>query len=180
MSAQNLQQHPAVRTAQDKANYYLHQLDKELSKYSLFNAFEQRTQVPKSYAFIGAVVVLAVFHSINVSAAPVSNLIGWALPAYLSVKALETPGHQDDIQWLTYWVVFGFFNFIESFALRVVLYYLPWYFAFKSLFIIWLQLPAFRGAQTLYASLVKPVFVNVHQKTSSITTTTTEPAAGSE
>lgn len=73
-----------------------------------------------------------------------SNLIGWALPAYLSVKALETPGHQDDIQWLTYWVVFGFFNFIESFALRVVLYYLPWYFAFKSLFIIWLQLPAFR------------------------------------
>lgn len=31
MSAQNLQQHPAVRTAQDKANYYLHQLDKEVS-----------------------------------------------------------------------------------------------------------------------------------------------------
>ncbi|KAI0727599.1 TB2/DP1, HVA22 family-domain-containing protein [Fomitopsis betulina] len=180
MSAQNLQQHPAVRTAQDKANYYLHQLDKELSKYSLFNVFEQRTQVPKSYAFIGAVVVLAIFHSINVSAAPVSNLIGWALPAYFSLKALETPGHQDDIQWLTYWVVFGFFNFLESVALRVVLYYLPWYFAFKSLFILWLQLPAFHGASKLYASLVKPVFVNVHQKTSSITTTTTEPAAGAE
>ena len=134
-----------------------------------------------------------------------SNLIGWALPAYLSVKALETPGHQDDIQWLTYWVVFGFFNFLESFALRVVLYYFPWYFAFKSLFILWLQLPAFRvrilshvplrdvnpysyhsvffseqGAQVLYGTVVKPVFVNVHLKTSSVTTTTTEPAAGSE
>ncbi|KZT68831.1 hypothetical protein DAEQUDRAFT_727484 [Daedalea quercina L-15889] len=181
MSAQNFQQHPAVRTAHDKANYYLHQLDKELSKYSLFNVFEQRTQVPKSYAFIGAVVVLAVFHSINVSAAPVSNLIGWALPAYLSVKALETPGHQDDIQWLTYWVVFGFFNFLESFALRVVLYYFPWYFAFKSLFILWLQLPAFRGAQALYGTVVKPVFVNVHQKTGSVsTTTTTEPVAVAE
>jgi receptor expression-enhancing protein 5/6 len=73
-----------------------------------------------------------------------SNLVGWALPAYLSFKAIETPAPQDDIQWLTYWVVFGFFNFLESFALRVVLYYLPWYFAFKTVFILWLQLPAFR------------------------------------
>ncbi|KAF9817446.1 hypothetical protein IEO21_03403 [Rhodonia placenta] len=175
MSAtQKLQQHPAVQQAQVKATYYINQLDKELSKYSVFNAFEQRTQVPKSYAFLGAVFVLAVFHSINSFAAPVSNLIGWGLPAYLSVKALETPGHQDDIQWLTYWVVFGFFNFTESFALRVVLYYFPWYFAFKTLFILWLQLPAFRGAQALYGTVVKPVFVNVHQKASSGTTTSAE------
>lgn len=100
--------------------------------------------MPKTYAFLGGVVLLAIFHSINTFAQPVSNLLGWALPAYLSVKAIESPGHNDDIQWLTYWVVFGFFNFTESFALRAVLYYFPWYFAFKSLFIMWLQLPAFR------------------------------------
>ena len=51
-------------------------------------------------------------------AAPVSNLIGWGLPAYLSFKALESSGHDDDVQWLTYWVIFGFFNFAEGFALR--------------------------------------------------------------
>ena len=73
-----------------------------------------------------------------------SNLIGWGLPAYLSFKAIESPGIQDDVQWLTYWVVFGFFNFMESFALRIVLYYFPWYFAFKTIFVLWLQLPAFR------------------------------------
>ena len=112
------------------------------------NAFEQRTQVPKSYAFLGAVLALAVLHSVNAFASPVSNLVGWALPAFLSVKALETPGHQDDIQWLTYWVVFGFFNFVETIALRVVLYYVPWYFAFKSIFILWLQLPQFRVSIT--------------------------------
>ena len=100
--------------------------------------------MPKSYAFLGAVLLLAILHSINAFASPVSNLVGWALPAYLSVKALESPSPADDIQWLTYWVVFGFFNFLESFALRVVLYYLPWYFAFKSVFILWLQLPQFR------------------------------------
>lgn len=37
-------------------------------------------------------------------AQPVSNLIGWALPAFLSVRAIESPGTNDDKQWLTYWV----------------------------------------------------------------------------
>jgi receptor expression-enhancing protein 5/6 len=37
-------------------------------------------------------------------ASPVSNLIGWALPAYFSVHAIESPGTNDDKQWLTYWV----------------------------------------------------------------------------
>ena len=110
--------------------------------------------MPKSYAFLGVAVLLVLLHSVNAFASPVSNLVGWALPAYLSVKALESPGHQDDIQWLTYWVVFGFFTFVESFAGRIVLYYLPWYFAFKSLFILWLQLPQFRvSVVSLFALL---------------------------
>ena len=37
-------------------------------------------------------------------ASPISNLIGWALPAYLSVQAIESPSANDDKQWLTYWV----------------------------------------------------------------------------
>ena len=100
--------------------------------------------MPKSYAFLGGVVLVLILHAINSFASPVSNIIGWLMPAYLSVKAIESPASNDDVQWLTYWVVFGFFNFLESFALRVVLYYFPWYFAFKSVFILWLQLPQFR------------------------------------
>ena len=100
--------------------------------------------MPKAYAFIGAVTLLTLLHFVNALAAPVSNLIGWGLPAYLSFKALESPGNDDDAQWLTYWIIFGFFNFAEGFALRALLYYFPWYFSFKTLFILWLQLPAFR------------------------------------
>ncbi|CDO71727.1 hypothetical protein BN946_scf184920.g11 [Trametes cinnabarina] len=195
-ASQKVQQHPAFVHAQDKANYYVNQLDKEVrtiiistrrfprcspdslassQKYPILNTFEQRTQVPKSYAFIGAVLLLATLHSINAFASPVSNLVGWALPAYLSVKALESPGHADDVQWLTYWIVFGFFNFLESFALRIVLYYFPWYFAFKSIFILWLQLPQFRGAQLLYGTVVRPVFANVHGKASQLAPTQSEP-----
>ena len=121
----------------------------QLMKYPVLSTLEQRTQIPKAYAVIGALVFVVILHTFNSLAAPISNLVGWGLPAYLSFKALESPSQHDDVQWLTYWVVFGFFNFLESFALRIVLYYVPWYFAFKSLFIIWLQLPAFRVSPVL-------------------------------
>ncbi|PAV21694.1 protein related to YOP1-Ypt-interacting [Pyrrhoderma noxium] len=160
-AAQKVQQHPAFQQATDKANYYVGQLDKELSKYPILHSIEQRTQIPKAYAVIGAISALTLLLLVNSLAAPVSNLIGWGLPAYLSFKAIESPGVQDDVQWLTYWVVFGFFNFLESIALRAVLYYFPWYFATKTIFILWLQLPAFRGAQVIYFAFLKPVLANV-------------------
>jgi len=163
--------------AQGKASYYVNQLDKELTKYPVLNSLEQRTQVPKTWTVIGGATLIVLLHFVNPLAAFVSNLVGWGLPAYLSFKAIESPSPQDDIQWLTYWVVFGFFNFLESFALRVVLYYLPWYFAFKTVFILWLQLPAFRGAQTTYLTLIKPVLANVSSRQVAPATTSTADAA---
>jgi receptor expression-enhancing protein 5/6 len=46
-------------------------------------------------------------------ASPISNLIGWALPAYLSVQAIESPSTNDDKQWLTYWVSHRFSALFE-------------------------------------------------------------------
>jgi len=176
-AAQKVQQHPIYVQAQGKATYYVNQLDKELTKYPVLNTLEQRTQIPKTWTVIGGGLLIVLLHLINPLAAFMSNLVGWALPAYLSFKAIETPAPQDDIQWLTYWVVFGFFNFLESFALRVVLYYLPWYFAFKTIFILWLQLPAFRGAQTTYLTVLKPVLSNVSRNQLATSTTATADAS---
>ncbi|KAG8701671.1 ER membrane protein DP1/Yop1 [Ceratobasidium sp. 395] len=154
---QQVKTHPAVQQLSSQASFYVSQLDKELGKYPALNNLEQRTQIPKAYATIGAgtLVILLIF--INAFASPVSNLIGWALPAYLSFRAIETPQPEDDVQWLTYWSVFGFFTFLESFALRAVLYYFPFYYVFKTAFVLWLQLPATRGARTLHQSVLRPV-----------------------
>jgi len=175
-SSKKIQQHPVFLQAQDKANHYFNQFDKELTRYPALNAFEQRTQVPKAYAVLGAFFLLSILLAINPLASPVSNLVGWLLPAYLSFQAIESPSPHDDVQWLTYWVVFGFFNFIESFALRLVLYYFPWYFAFKTLFIVWLQLPAFRGAQVAYVNVLKPVLANVVSQSRAVAPTTSTTA----
>ncbi|KAF8224042.1 hypothetical protein L208DRAFT_1410931 [Tricholoma matsutake] len=171
-ASQKLQQHPVFVQAQSKANHYINQFDKELTKYPVLNAFEDRTQVPKAYAVLSGFFLLTILLAINPLAAPVSNFVGWLLPAYLSFKAIESPSAHDDVQWLTYWVVFGFFNFIESFALRIVLYYLPWYFAMKTSFIVWLQLPAFRGAQVTYVNVLKPLFANVSSQPRAVAPTT--------
>ncbi|EDR00303.1 uncharacterized protein LACBIDRAFT_295794 [Laccaria bicolor S238N-H82] len=179
MSAtQRLQQHPLVVQAQNKAGYYVNQLDKELTKYPVLNNFEQRTQIPKVYTVLGGLFLVVILHTFNALAAPISNLVGWGLPAYLSFKAIESPSPHDDIQWLTYWVVFGFFNFLESFALRLVLYYVPWYFAFKSAFIVWLQLPGVRGAQITYLNVLKPVLANISSQSRVVApaTTNAEPS----
>ncbi|KAJ6614907.1 TB2/DP1, HVA22 family-domain-containing protein [Mycena sp. CBHHK59/15] len=161
-AAQKVQQHPMYIQAQGKAAYYHSQLDKELTKYPVLNTLEQRTGVAKTYAVMGGCALLVVLHLINPLAAFMSNLVGWALPAYLSFKAIESPSPQDDIQWLTYWVVFGFFNFLESFALRI------------TIFILWLQLPAFRGAQTTYLTVLKPVLANASSRAATVTSSTTD------
>ncbi|KAJ9109907.1 hypothetical protein QFC19_001887 [Naganishia cerealis] len=152
--------HPYAQQAMAIANNNLKQLDRQLSQFPVLNSLEAQTRVPKAYGVLSMVgsFIFLIFFNLFGLASPVSNLIGWALPAYLSCGALESPGKDDDKQWLTYWVVFGLLNFIESAGLRVVLYYLPFYFLFKTLFTIWLMLPQTRGAEVLWRNVVQPFY----------------------
>src|SRR5208282_4556672 len=86
------------------------------------------------------------------------------------MKAIESAGTSDDTQWLTYWVVFSFFNVAEYWS-RTILYWLrmspplgsvnlviAFYYLFKTLVVLWLALPQFRGAQYIYHAFIRPVF----------------------
>lgn len=97
----------------------------QLAQFPAARKFEAQTKIPKVYGVLGlgGLFVFLIFFNLFGLASPISNLIGWIFPAYLSIQALETPGKDDDKQWLTYWVTFGLFNFIESAALRPILYY---------------------------------------------------------
>ncbi|CED82254.1 Protein involved in membrane traffic (YOP1/TB2/DP1/HVA22 family) [Phaffia rhodozyma] len=153
--------HPVVRQVQQTVNVQLAGLDKELSKYKVANDLEARTNVPKAISFIGlfGVFVTLIFFNLFGLAQPISTLVGYVLPAYLSVKALESPSENDDKQWLTYWVSFSTLTLVESLFLRLVMYYIPFYFVFKTTFLIWLQLPATRGAEILYHQVIFPFVI---------------------
>ncbi|WFD06250.1 ER membrane protein DP1/Yop1 [Malassezia vespertilionis] len=143
-----------------KFDSFLSQLDNELSKYPSLNRFDRHLPVPKSYIAVGLFVVFTILIFFNICAGFLTNFIGFVIPAYFSMAALETPQPQDDVQWLTYWVVFGFFTFIESFV-NVILYWFPFYYTFKTLAIVWLVLPQTRGAKLVYHKLMRPVFLSL-------------------
>ncbi|WVQ81463.1 protein YOP1 [Cryptococcus sp. DSM 104549] len=165
----NFLNHPYAQQARSIATGQVNALDAELNKYPILRQLETQTKVPKAYGVIalGFSSVVLIFFNIFGFAQPISNLIGWALPAYLSVQAIESPQTNDDKQWLTYWVVFGSLNLIESMGLRALLYWVPMYFVFKTLVTIWLMLPATRGAETLYFHVLRPLVGNVKQRSQS-------------
>ncbi|KAI9898219.1 hypothetical protein N3K66_006579 [Trichothecium roseum] len=143
-----------MSSAQEKAQNYLGVLDKELSKYPALNQLEQQAGVPKAYAAIGVVALYFFLIVFNLGGQLLTNFAGFVIPGYYSMNALFTPGTQDDTQWLTYWVVFAFFTVAESFI--NIVYWFPFYFVFKFIFLLWLSLPPFHGAQIVFRSFLAP------------------------
>ncbi|KAI8384960.1 TB2/DP1, HVA22 family-domain-containing protein [Radiomyces spectabilis] len=149
----------SVQGAQAKFKEGLARLDKELGQFKYANEVERCTGVPKSYFVLGAggLVFLMIFF--NFAGQLITNAISWVYPAYASFKAIESPGTADDKQWLTYWTVVGFVQILEYFS-DILLYWFPFYYLFKTLFVLWLTLPQFRGAEVLYGRFLRPFLVN--------------------
>lgn len=150
--------YPPFSLSRILARYYNAQLEKELNKYPQLHQLEAATGVPKTYFVIGAGSFVFVMIFFNFAGKLLSNLLGWAYPAYRSFKALETPEKDDDKQWLTYWTVYGFVAILESFT-DVLLYWFPFYFFIKTVFFLWLMIPSFNGAQIIYGRLLRPFLV---------------------
>ncbi|KAJ5042987.1 uncharacterized protein L3040_004376 [Drepanopeziza brunnea f. sp. 'multigermtubi'] len=141
---------------QEKAQAHISLIDKELSKYEVLNNLEKQTSIPKTYAFLGAVATYFFFIFFNIGGQLLTNVAGFVIPGYYSLEALFSMGKSDDTQWLTYWVVFAFFTVFESLVNAV--YWFPFYFTFKFIFVLWLALPATGGAHIVFRSFIQPVF----------------------
>jgi len=79
-------------------------------------------------------------------------------PAVHSIRAIQSPDKDDDKHWLTYWMVFGLFNFLETFV-GCVLAYVPYYAYIRLALFAWLMLPQFQGSKYLYESHIKEFMI---------------------
>ncbi|KAI8611917.1 receptor accessory protein 5 [Chytriomyces sp. MP71] len=138
-----------------QAQVYLSQVDKELSRYPLAVELEKRTNVPKAYFAIGGVTLFAILVIFNIFGQLITGLLGFVWPAYQSFKAIEAHNKDLNTQWLTYWTVFGFVSVLEVFSDHL-LYWIPFYYAFKAVLILYLVLPQFHGAKVIYDQLLEP------------------------
>jgi len=141
---------------QDKAQYHVSNLDKELSKYPALNNFERQTSIPKVYVVLGLLALYFFLVFFNIAGEFLVNFAGFIVPGYYSLEALFSANKTDDTQWLTYWVVYAFLTVVESMINAV--YWFPFYYTFKFILVLWMALPQTSGAQILFRSFIHPVF----------------------
>lgn len=130
---------------------------------SFLDTFRERTEeLGRKMGFNGYLVYCAllcatVFIVVGMFDEYITMGVGVLIPAHMSMKALATPGGDDDKQWLTYWVVFSLFVIAELFF-GYVLRFIPFYFLAKNAFLIWLMLPLFKGATVIYDMFLRSLF----------------------
>jgi len=140
---------------QDKLQHSISQFDKELSKYPALNNLEKQTGAPKVYVAGGVAGLYFLLILFNLGGQFLVNVAGFVIPAFYTLNSLFTITQEDDIQWMSYWVVFSFLTVIES-AIDIC-YWFPFYYTFKLLFVLWLGLPQFGGAQMVFRSFLSPI-----------------------
>ncbi|GMH43346.1 hypothetical protein BSKO_11268 [Bryopsis sp. KO-2023] len=92
------------------------------------------------------------------------NVVGTMYPVYKSFKAIESEEtNEDDTQWLTYWTIYGALGLVEGTTDKLLSWF-PYYFHAKLAFLLWLQLPHFMGAKTLYKDYMKPTLTKYQPK----------------
>ena len=127
------------------------------NEYSLVRPFfikQDLSKIPKEFLTIGGALIFFTLIFMGVGAGSLCSIVGFLYPAYKSFEAIESKNRGDDTQWLIYWVVYAFFSIMEVF-IDFLVYWIPFYYAFKLAFLLWAMLPQTKGAKFLYDSFLK-------------------------
>lgn len=133
---------------------HLSHLRTKLDKVPVLVKAEEVSKIPKEYLVLSGGTVLFSFIFFQTGAGALCSIIGFVYPALKSLQAIEDNIRGDDTQWLIYWVVYSFFHIIEAFT-DFLIYWIPFYFAFKLAFLLWAMLPQTQGAKFLYDGFLK-------------------------
>ncbi|KAL3756141.1 hypothetical protein ACHAWU_005645 [Discostella pseudostelligera] len=156
-----------MNAVMDSIHAQLGQLRSKLDEIPALQRLEDQTNVPKEYLTAGASASLVIIIFFGLSAGTLCSIVGFLYPALKSFQAIEhrasttttsssssASSSGEVTQWLIYWVVYSFFAIIEVF-IDALLYWIPFYYAFKVAFLLWAMLPQTRGAKFLYDNFLK-------------------------
>merc|ERR1711872_861066 len=158
-SSQALKMSAGVAGLQEKLNKSLNQ--KGIIG-DTFKMLEDNTGVQRLYIAYGLGGIIVLWLAFGFGAQLLANIVGLRLPAYCSIKVLESTVKNDDTQWLTYWVVFAAFSVVEYFA-DFIAGWVPFYWLSKCLFLVWCMAPLENnGSALIYSKVILPFFLE-HQ-----------------
>ncbi|KAF9902362.1 receptor accessory protein 4 [Linnemannia zychae] len=92
----------------------------------------------------------------------VCSVAGSLYPAYASYKAINTRDNTRLTAWLMYWAVMGMFS-VAEFVLDTFVFWFPFYYEIKMLFVLWMILPQTQGSIYIYQAIVDP-YLSKHEK----------------
>lgn len=125
----------------------------------LLEKAEKSTKVPRGKIVAGFLGVMCLYLIFGYFAAFICNFVGFALPAYWSMAAIETSNKEDDTKWLTYWVVFAAYSCVDFFVDSFFCYF-PIYWVFKVGFLAWCFAPIpENGSIKIYNKVLRPYFL---------------------
>ena len=120
------------------------------------NLIQEKTGIKGIFVILG-LVISVIFVYFNIFDSIITNMVGTLYPAFWTIKSLEQNIVEEQKKWLTYWVVFGFFIIFDTSSI-VIVKFIPFYFLFKILFLIWLFMPGSNGCTLVYHFVVKKIF----------------------
>ena len=145
----------------EKVQVYMDKWAKDLEKFPVLQSAQEATGVEKLYLVASGAALVLLLLLVGFGAGLICNVVGFVYPALCSFRAIESRDKKDDVQWLTYWVVYACFILVEVFA-DFLLYWIPFYYAFKLGFLLWLFMPSTLGASFLFLHFLAP-FLKSHE-----------------
>jgi receptor expression-enhancing protein 5/6 len=137
-------------------------LSEQTKNLPVLKEIAQKTGLSTGHVALGGIVFLIGFMLLGIGADLITDLIGMFYPMYMSFKALESKGGDDDKLWLTYWVIYAIYKVLDDWS-SLLFFWVPFYYPIKLAFLIFLFAPQTKGAIKLYDSVIRPFMVK-HQK----------------
>ncbi|RCN42231.1 M protein repeat protein [Ancylostoma caninum] len=128
MATQLQQAYDVIQKKLQPVTDQMYDKDKNKTVEKILAAAEEKTNIKREKLVYGVVAGLLIYFIIGALAQILSNIIGFAYPAYRSIKAVRSSIKEDDTQWLIYWIVFASFSIIDFSIFSTV----PFYWMFKK------------------------------------------------
>ncbi|WWC67684.1 uncharacterized protein I206_101596 [Kwoniella pini CBS 10737] len=165
----NAADHPAVKNAKGTANNYIAQFREQLGRSETIRDLEKRTNVDRVVLVVGGVLGYILLIPLNILrlALPITDLLTILPATYLSAIIIDKPettaNDQQVKSLLSFFVVLGAIQTLESLMAGVLENRIPQYFTIKLLFLAYLLHPRTQGATQVHEKVFKPLLASAQR-----------------